>query len=330
MKWSSPNARAFRTFVAIAGSLVLAVYWTLVSVREPLASAVGGDPSPYGYTRSLALFLVPLAALGWWFWRHPELSYPRRAFWRSALLLAALGIALDLLFANTFFVFPNHNATLGECVDSGGQPLPWSAASLLCIPARGGVVPVEEFVFYVSGFMVVLMAYIWADEYWLARYNVPDYTEASRGVERIVRFHPAALALGAGLVALSFILRAVLGSEIDGGFPGYACYLIAAAVVPSAGLFRTARDFINWRAFNFTFFSILLVSLIWEVTLALPYGWWGYDPRWMIGGFITAWFGLPIEAVFVWLAVTFATVIVYETIKIWLASGRSARRAFFG
>jgi hypothetical protein len=50
----------------------------------------------------------------------------------------------------------------------------------------------------------------------------------------------------------------------------------------------------------------------------------------MMGLFIGAWAGLPIEAVVVWIAVTYGTTIVYEAVKIWQSSGKPARRAFFG
>ena len=43
-----------------------------------------------------------------------------------------------------------------------------------------------------------------------------------------------------------------------------------------------------------------------------------------------AYYGLPIEEVFVWVAVTYATVIVFEVVKIWQASERLARDAFLG
>jgi hypothetical protein len=66
------------------------------------------------------------------------------------------------------------------------------------------------------------------------------------------------------------------------------------------------------------------------VTLALPYGWWEYRSNSLIGVQIGAWSGLPIEAVCVWLAVTFTTVITYEVIKIWKALGTRALAAFFG
>ena len=109
-----------------------------------------------------------------------------------------------------------------------------------------------------------------------------------------------------------------------------ATRFICASLIPSAGFFHTAQRFINWRAFSFTFFLILLISLLWEVTLALPYGWWGYQSKQMLGVFIGAWSKLPIEAVCVWISVTYATAIVFEIVKLWQASGKPLRHAFLG
>jgi hypothetical protein len=50
----------------------------------------------------------------------------------------------------------------------------------------------------------------------------------------------------------------------------------------------------------------------------------------MIGLRIGAWAGLPIEAVCVWIAVTYATVIVFETVKLWQASDKPPKDAFLG
>ena len=75
---------------------------------------------------------------------------------------------------------------------------------------------------------------------------------------------------------------------------------------------------------------LLLVSTFWEATLAVPYGWWGYQDEQMMGLFIGAWAGLPIEAVVVWIAVTYATTIVYTVVTLWQSSGKSARHAFLG
>jgi hypothetical protein len=50
----------------------------------------------------------------------------------------------------------------------------------------------------------------------------------------------------------------------------------------------------------------------------------------MMGLRIGAWAGLPIEAACVWIAVTFGTVVVFEVVKLWQASERTAKNAFLG
>ncbi len=77
--------------------------------------------------------------------------------------------------------------------------------------------------------------------------------------------------------------------------------------IPCSALLSSTKSFINWRAFSFTFFVITLISLLWEVTLAIPYGWWNYKSNQMMGLFINAWWKLPVEAVCVWFMVTFTT-----------------------
>jgi hypothetical protein len=106
--------------------------------------------------------------------------------------------------------------------------------------------------------------------------------------------------------------------------------LVVGGFVPAVSFFPTARPFINWRAFSLTLFFVLLVSLLWEATLGVPYHWWGYQPRQMMGLSIGAWARLPIEAVCVWIAVSYGTVVVFEVFKLWQASGKRARHAFLG
>ena len=304
---------AFLVIFAIAAALVIPAALTLRTVVHPVILQVTSDnPTPLGYTWSLLLFIIPIAALGWWFASRSDLQFPRKAFWRTLAVLTPLGFVLDLLFGSAFFVFPNKSATLG-----------WE------VPAVGGAIPIEEFVFYLTGFMLVLLSYIWCDEYWMGLYNVRDYAATPENMPRIVRFHFASVVLGVVLIAAAIAYRKFL-SGMSEGFPWYFVYLVCASLIPSAGFFHAARPFINWRAFSFTFFLLLMISLLWEATLALPYGWWEYRPRTMMGLYIGAWSGLPIEAVFVWFAVTFTTVITYEVIKIWKALGTRALEAFFG
>jgi hypothetical protein len=270
------------------------------------------NPTPYGYTISLLLFIVPILVIAFWFLPREGVEIPRRAFWWTIGILFPLGCALDFFFAHMFFRFPDSGATLG-----------------IGAPAIGGSVPVEEYIFYLTGFLAVLLIYVWLDEYWLRAYNVPDYPGESKKIARLFRFHPTSLIVGIVLIAGAIVYKKVLSASPE-GFPGYFTVLVALAFIPAAGFFPTARLFINWRAFSLTLFLMLLVSLLWEATLAVPYGWWGYQPDQMMGVFIGAWARLPIEAVLVWIAVTYATTIVFEVVKLWQASGSKMTAALFG
>jgi hypothetical protein len=304
---------AFQVVFVMLGLVVLPAALTLQTVHHPgRLEITSANPTPLGYTISLSLFVVPVSALLWWLCRRRDLGLQRRACVRTLAVLVPLGLVLDVVFGNTFFTFPNPAATLG-----------------IGLPAVGGAIPLEEFLFYLSGFGVVLLTYVWADEYWMAAYNIPDYAAATARMPRLVQFHWPSLACGAGLLVIALLYKK-LWSPVPAGFPWYVTYLVVAAFVPSTGFFRTAQPFINWRAFSFTFFFIVLVSLLWEATLAIPYGWWAYRAAAMLGLTIGAWSQLPVEAVGVWLAVSFTTVIGYEVVKIWLATGKRALEAFFG
>src|SRR5439155_97084 len=123
------------------------------------------------------------------------------------------------------------------------------------------------------------------------------------------------------LVPLGFLLDLLCGNAFF-TFPNPAATL--GLRVPAVGGPLPLVEFI------FSFFFLVLVSLLWEATLALRYGWWGYRATAMLGLTIGAWSQLPVEAVWVWLAVSFMTVISYEVVKIWLATGKRAFEAFFG
>jgi hypothetical protein len=302
---------AARVVLAMIAMLVVPAALTLVTVRTPRAPIdPTGDPTPLGYTWSLLLYVLPLVVLAFWFLRHPHYTFQKEAFWITVGILVPLGVGLDLVFGTSFFTFENRDAVLG-----------------FEVPAVGGRIPVEEFVFYTAGFIFVLLLYVWCDEFWVGAYNVPDYAGESARVGRLLRFDPWSLVLGVALVASAVAYKKLFAEDRE-GFPLYFTYLTAAAVVPSAGFYRVAGRFINWRAFSITFFFMLLLSLIWEATLAIPYGWWGDNGRMMTGIFLDAWTGLPLEAVVVWLAVTYTTVIVFEVVKVYRASGKKMKDAF--
>jgi hypothetical protein len=288
---------------------------TLHTVHSPATLVpTSQNPTPYGYTWSLLLFIVPVFAIAVWLLPSEELKVPKRAFGWTIAILVPLGCLLDVVFAQWFFDYPNVGATLR-----------------ILAPAFGRPVPVEEYVFYATGFLAVLLLYIWLGEFWLAAYNVPDYPGEAKKVRRLLQFHPTSLILAVVLIGAAWFYKKHFAlPEDQPGFPGYFTLLVAGGLLPAVTCFPVARRFINWRALSLTLFFMLLVSLLWEATLAVPYNWWNYQHRQMMGLFIGAWSGLPIEGACVWIAATYATAIVFEVVKVVLASERSVRDALVG
>jgi hypothetical protein len=289
--------------------------FTLRTVQVPVPiMQVDQSSTPHGYTISLLLFIVPIIFIALWFLPGEGLHIPRRAFWRTLAILVPLGCALDLFFAHCFFDYRDIGATLGISAFALGRP-----------------VPIEEYVFYLTGFLADLLLYVWLGEFWLAAYNVIDYPGEARKTKRLLQFHPTSLAIAVILIGAAWFYKKHCASAADQpGFPGYFTILVAGGLLPAVSFYPVARRFINWRALSLTLFFMALVSLLWEATLAVPYNWWNFQHPQMIGLFIGAWSGLPIEEVCVWIAVTYATVIVFEVMKVWIASERSPRAAFLG
>ena len=95
-------------------------------------------------------------------------------------------------------------------------------------------------------------------------------------------------------------------------FPEYLSFLLIVCIGILSFMWTSAQAYINWRALSTIMHIVVLISIIWEVTLAARYAWWGYQPKALIGIYITAWNHLPIEAVNVWLLVTFVCATLYE------------------
>jgi hypothetical protein len=210
--------------IAMLAMVVVPAAITLNSVRVPgRLQLLNPNPSPYGYTWSLLLFIIPIAAIAFWFLPGENVRIPRRAFWWTIGVLVPLGCLLDLVFAQWFFVFPNRAATLG-----------------INAPALGSPVPIEEYVFYTTGFIAILLLYVWFDEFWLAAYNVADYPGEARQLRRLFQFHPTSLILGLALIAAAIAYKKLLSGD-PSGFPGYFTVLVLGAMVPAVSFFPTAQ-----------------------------------------------------------------------------------------
>jgi hypothetical protein len=303
---------SFRLVIVILGMIATPAALTLRTVHvSAVVDASVPNPSPYGYTVSLLLFIVPIVVIGLWLVPRDGVKISKKSVLWTMGILFPIGAMLDFFFAHSFFTFLNPGATLR-----------------IIFPALGGGVPVEEYVFYFTGFVAILLIYIWMDEYWLAAYSIPVDAAERTDFARLLRFHPQSLLWAIALIAAAILYRWSFVNTP--GFPGYFTFLVFGAMLPSAALLPSALPVINWRAFSMTLVLILLISLLWEATLGVPYLWWGFQDRQMIGIRITAWSGLPIEEVFVWIAVAYATALVYEVVRCWKSSGKRARHAFLG
>lgn len=315
-KRDNPSTPGFSIVLAMLAMVAVPVASTLHSVKrpafQPLKDVIPGNPSPYGYPVSLLIFIVPIFLIAVWFLPQEHIRVSKKAFWWTIAILFPLGAALDFFLAQYFFQFPNPSATLG-----------------ILAPALGHPVPIEEYFFYLTGFLAILLLYVWLDGYWVQAYSVLDDDTHRTDFHRLLGFHTWSFVLGIVVIGSAIVFRRIAQPGTP-GFPGYLTFLVLMIVLPSMILYGAVNQVINWRALSLTLFMILVTSLLWEATLAIPYGWWAYQPATMVGIYIRAWDNLPFEAAFVWIAITFPTVLVYEAIRCWHASGKRARHAFFG
>ncbi len=104
---SSPLAGFWLVF-AMFGMVAIPAAITLHTVRTSAQ-----NPTPYGYTVSLLLFILPIAIIAFWLIPQEGIQVSKKAFGWTIALLFPLGAALDFFFARYFFYFQNTQATLG-------------------------------------------------------------------------------------------------------------------------------------------------------------------------------------------------------------------------
>lgn len=295
--------RARRYLSLVIGLIVgvVAAWVAMSSIQEAPLPLYPEGAAALGYTKSLILFVIPVTAMGLWF-LFPAHHENRHWF---PFLATVIGITivwtvLDVLLAHTFFTFPDPDATTG-----------------IAIPGVGGEVPIEEVLFYVLGSLYLVLAYIWTSEVWFQDRDQPDADYAGRWNGWLRLIDPSYLIAGAAAVGMAIVVKefGLFGAD-PSGFPWYFVFLIAFIAIPAAMLFGFEFRFINLPAFLVTVMSIIIIGILWEVTLALPYGWWNYQRSSMIGIFITPWSNLPVEAAFLWVAAAWSNVAAYELLRV--------------
>jgi hypothetical protein len=284
---------------------------TLLSVKQPRPAMEirpwpAENPSPYGYTWSLLLFIIPDLVLGWWILAMHRGRREKVAFWLTVGVLVPLWCLLDIFLGLTFFKFPNLGASVGTFWGySFGEG--WQKA-----------IPIEEIGFYAFGFIAMLLVYIWGDEYWFASYKKASAMDVDPAA-RLFRPHLTSALVGLGLFGAAWAYKRFGPHPYNEGIPGYFLFMLLACILPSLMCYRLVRDSINWRAFSFGFLYILFVSVFWEAAVGVPYQWWDYHRSQMMGIFIGAFTGLPVEAVILWVFSSWTTVIVYRTVHLLLS-----------
>jgi lycopene cyclase domain-containing protein len=248
------------------------------------------------YSVSLLIWIIPICGLVFFFIKKRLLS-PEKIFAMlvTIIVLASMGIFLDLFFGKLFFTFPNKEAMCGLSIMG---------------------IPVEEFVFYITGFWFILFVYVFCDEWHLKEYNRPDQTYArfrSR-IKRRLFLHLKSFWWGLIIIAAGIVIKRVANPE-GCIVPGYFIFLVIIAYMPSFLFYRVTKSFVNWRAYFFSLIITVLISIIWEVTLALPRGYWGFQKGAMLGIFIGVWNNVPIEEITVWIFCTYV-ILLYEFLKI--------------
>jgi hypothetical protein len=292
--------------------IVLGVAIAFVAIPIAMSSIVvapqrlyPGGATPGGYTRSLILFVLPVTAYLVWFAITKRKDRRRRTpFLITIGIIAVAWTVLDTLLARSFFTFPDPDATLGFNIPGWDPETGW-----------GLNVPIEELLFYVLGALFLVLSYIWASEAWFPDRDLDeeDYHGVWPGWKG---FMVPSILLGGGLAIVAAVVVKQFTSA-PGWFPGYFTFIVIFVAVPSLMIFRVGFRFINLPAFQFTVLTIVIIAMLWEVTLALPYGWWGYRPSQMIGLFIRPWSDLPIEAAMLWVAAAWSNVSTYELARLW-------------
>jgi hypothetical protein len=328
MRKTDPS-RDLLIVLGMAATVIVPAVLTHLTVHSlPGEVAPSDNPTPLGYTVSLLLFVVPVLTVGYWHMRFPRHPVDRKALLLSAAAMAGVGVILDLVFGYTFFEFPNPGATLGVRLPALSFCLPGTDPCAVGLVPRH--LPLEEFAFYIFGAVYMVSVYLWADTEWLQDYDPEDHKAAAQNVSRMLQPSLPSLVLWGLLVAMGFAVKRNLDPDFPHLIPGYYLFLMVLGFLPTFILYRAVKQFMNWRAFAFAFSGLVLISVIWEATLGVPYGWWMYKREYMLGLKFHAWSDLPVEAVMLWLVGSWDAIMLYEFLRAYLHMDRSPKERLFG
>lgn len=318
-----------KVLLIMLAAVIVPAAFTLSIVEAPRTFVLGSDPSPLGYTWSQLIFLVPVLCLHYFFKRHAEFIRYRKAYWMTVGMFLSAGLGMDILLGEIFFTFPNEASHLGihlPGLDIRTGEIEWN-------------IPIEEISFYGIGAMFMLLMYLWCDLYWIGTHDSVAFERKAKALPKLVEAHWGAAVWGLVLIGVAVVYKWYVAGDycpfpdqdVHGtGFPGYMTVLIIGFFTPTFIFFRKVQPFVNWRALGTTIFVLLLMSLVWEGTMGVPYGWWGFQCTQMLGIYIGAWTHLPIEEPILWAMATWGTVMIFEVLRIHHYKGGTVRESLLG
>jgi hypothetical protein len=335
------------------GLLVIILLWVALAAFLMVAFRINVPPSErlweqpnytgrYGYTWSLLILILPIAFLGRWYRRNRD-TLQLKPLMGAVLRFSAwasLGwIILDVLLAKLFFTFPHEGARALFLVPGykweGDCATVWTIWNVPhCYVPRN--LPFEELVFYAASALLLAFMYMWATEDFFKDTAIPrdKYETLAQASGPLINWNKTIIAWGIVLAIASIIIKK-FGADWGlhnnpEGWPWYFFAQLVLVFAPLAALYNRVHIFTNPQAFLYVMQLQLLISLIWESTLAIPYGWWNYRPAAMMGITVTPWSNLQIEAIILWLAIGWSAMILYETGKIKVLSGKTWPQALLG
>lgn len=279
-------------------------YKKLATIIVVFASIIPGIlANTHNYTWSLLTFILPIVIITYWLSISKNITIKniRKPFLISLSILIPMGLTLNLFLSDNFFVYNNVSATLGITIP---------ALDLFAIDYMNPI-PIEETIFYITGFPMILLLYVWSDLYLFN--DKSKSNNSSIKIENKITIIVMNITMALTIILAGWLFKYFF---IDNNiFPGYFAYLALVPYLATALLSKLVRPSINMPALYFSSALIFFTSLLWEVLLAIPQAWWGYQNDKMLGIFMPYWHNLPIEAILVWVLSPVTTVVVFESIR---------------
>lgn len=267
---------------------------------------------------------------------------------QTVAVVGIVWILLDVFFAKLFFLFPVDSAHFPPIIwgytwgETGCTTL-WTLLRLSCYKPN---LPLEELLFYLGSAFVLKLMYMWITEDFFSKYAPARSVYEQYGIEPLWKWNWSYAGLGVALFGAAVLVKKALlpwlfnstwygryfpvdWSSVE-GWPFYFMAELIILFVPVSGFFDQVRRFTNPRGFLFLTVFTVLISLAWEATLAIPYGWWGYQQASTIGIFVRPWSNIPIEGPWLWISTGTSVMVVYEVAKIKALSRRTWPQALCG